>query len=72
MTGKMPKTAAGPRSAVFLDRDGTVSEEVGYLYDSSMYRIFPWTGAGNTTAQREGPACDPGNQPVGYRARLLH
>ena len=44
MTGKMPKTAAGPRSAVFLDRDGTVSEEVGYLYDSSMYRIFPWTG----------------------------
>jgi D-glycero-D-manno-heptose 1,7-bisphosphate phosphatase len=31
--------------AVFLDRDGTVSEEVGYMYDVSLYRVFPWTGA---------------------------
>ncbi len=30
--------------AVFLDRDGTVSEEIGYMYDVSLYRIFPWTG----------------------------
>jgi D-glycero-D-manno-heptose 1,7-bisphosphate phosphatase len=32
------------KSAVFLDRDGTVSEEVGYMYDVSQYRVFPWTG----------------------------
>ncbi len=31
-------------SAIFLDRDGTVSEEVGYMYDVSLYRVFPWTG----------------------------
>ena len=30
--------------AVFLDRDGTVSEEIGYIYDVSLYRVFPWTG----------------------------
>jgi D-glycero-D-manno-heptose 1,7-bisphosphate phosphatase len=30
--------------AVFLDRDGTVSEEVGYMYDVSLYKVFPWTG----------------------------
>lgn len=31
-------------AAVFLDRDGTVSEEVGYMYDESLYKVFPWTG----------------------------
>jgi D-glycero-D-manno-heptose 1,7-bisphosphate phosphatase len=30
--------------AVFLDRDGTVSEEVGYMYDVSQYKVFEWTG----------------------------
>ncbi|KAF0245446.1 MAG: D-glycero-D-manno-heptose 1 7-bisphosphate phosphatase [bacterium] len=29
--------------AVFLDRDGTVSEEVGYVNHLSRYRLFPWT-----------------------------
>lgn len=32
------------KRAVFLDRDGTVSEEIGYMYDVSLYRVFPWTG----------------------------
>jgi len=31
------------RPAVFLDRDGTISEEVGYMTDLSKYSIFPWT-----------------------------
>ena len=31
------------RPAVFLDRDGTVSEEVGYMQSLSMYSVFPWT-----------------------------
>jgi len=32
-----------PRAAVFLDRDGTISEEVGYLNDVSHFRMFPFT-----------------------------
>ena len=31
-----------PRPAVFLDRDGTISEEVGYLNDASQFRLFPF------------------------------
>lgn len=27
-----------------MDRDGTVSEEVGYMYHAGLYRLFPWTG----------------------------
>jgi len=27
-----------------MDRDGTVSEEVGYMYHAGLYRPFPWTG----------------------------
>jgi D-glycero-D-manno-heptose 1,7-bisphosphate phosphatase len=27
-----------------MDRDGTVSEEVGYMYHSGLYKPFPWTG----------------------------
>lgn len=35
----MPDSAA-LRPAVFLDRDGTISEEVGYLNHTSRFRIF--------------------------------
>ena len=27
-----------------MDRDGTVSEEVGYMYHSGLYQPFPWAG----------------------------
>ena len=30
------------RPAVFLDRDGTISEEVGYLNHVSRFRLFPF------------------------------
>jgi D-glycero-D-manno-heptose 1,7-bisphosphate phosphatase len=30
------------RRAVFIDRDGTVSEEVGYVNHVSRYRVFPF------------------------------
>lgn len=30
------------RPAVFLDRDGTISEDVGYLNDVSQFRMFPF------------------------------
>jgi len=31
------------RSAVFLDRDGTVSEEVGYVNHLDRFKIYPWS-----------------------------
>jgi len=31
-----------PRSVVFLDRDGTISEEVGYVNHIDRLRLFPW------------------------------
>jgi histidinol-phosphate phosphatase family protein len=33
-----------PRPAVFLDRDGTVSEDIGHMLDPDAMSIFPWTG----------------------------
>ena len=27
-----------------MDRDGTVSEEVGYMYHAALYKVFPWAG----------------------------
>ena len=30
------------RPAVFIDRDGTISEEVGYVNHTSRYRVFPY------------------------------
>jgi D-glycero-D-manno-heptose 1,7-bisphosphate phosphatase len=32
--------SAGSRPAVFLDRDGTIAEEVGYLNHASRFRMF--------------------------------
>lgn len=33
------------RRAVFIDRDGTISEEVGYINHPSRYRVFPYSPA---------------------------
>jgi len=33
---------SGERRAVFIDRDGTISEEVGYVNHVSRYRVFPF------------------------------
>ncbi|MCL6613779.1 MAG: HAD family hydrolase, partial [Firmicutes bacterium] len=33
------------RPAVFLDRDGTISEEIGYIRDPSQYRLLPGAAA---------------------------
>ena len=27
-----------------MDRDGTLSEEIGYMYEAGLYRPFPWAG----------------------------
>ena len=34
---------ASLRPVVFLDRDGTISEEVGYVNHIDRLRLFPWT-----------------------------
>ncbi|HZG51056.1 MAG TPA: HAD family hydrolase [Pyrinomonadaceae bacterium] len=34
--------ASARRRAVFIDRDGTISEEVGYVNHPSRYRVFPY------------------------------
>ena len=31
--------------AIFMDRDGTISEEIGYMYRAGLYRPFPWAGS---------------------------
>jgi len=37
--------SGGARNAVFLDRDGTIAEEVGYLNHASRFRMFPFVAA---------------------------
>ncbi len=33
------------KAAVFLDRDGTISEEVGYVNHRDRFKLYPWTAA---------------------------
>ena len=33
------------RPAVFIDRDGTISEEVGYINHPSRFRVFPYAAS---------------------------
>ncbi len=40
----MPEQSA-LRPAVFLDRDGTIAEEVGYLNHATRFRMFPFVAA---------------------------
>jgi len=36
---------SSPRPAVFLDRDGTIAEEMGYMNHLSRFRVFPFAAA---------------------------
>jgi D-glycero-D-manno-heptose 1,7-bisphosphate phosphatase len=40
----MRENSNSPDKAIFMDRDGTVSEEIGYMYHAGLYKPFPWTG----------------------------
>jgi D-glycero-D-manno-heptose 1,7-bisphosphate phosphatase len=44
------------RPAVFLDRDGTIIEERGYLERLEQIRFFPWTGDALRLLKRAGYA----------------
>jgi len=34
---------SGGRPAIFIDRDGTISDEIGYVNHVSRFRVFPWS-----------------------------
>jgi D-glycero-D-manno-heptose 1,7-bisphosphate phosphatase len=38
-------TSKMKQRAVFMDRDGTISEEVGYINHASRFRLFPYSAA---------------------------
>lgn len=42
------------RPAVFLDRDGTINEPVGFVNHLSLFRLFPWSTEAIRLINREG------------------
>jgi D-glycero-D-manno-heptose 1,7-bisphosphate phosphatase len=52
-----PAPAARPRAAVFLDRDGTLIEEVHYLSDPAQVRVLPGAAGAVRTLRAAGFAC---------------
>lgn len=42
------------RRAVFIDRDGTISEEVGYVNHPSRFRVFPYSAEAIRTLNENG------------------
>jgi D-glycero-D-manno-heptose 1,7-bisphosphate phosphatase len=42
------------RPAIFLDRDGTLNESVGFVNHPSRFRLFPWTVNAIRTLRDEG------------------
>ncbi|HYG80879.1 MAG TPA: HAD family hydrolase [Pyrinomonadaceae bacterium] len=42
------------RRAVFMDRDGTISEEVGYVNHPARYRVFPYSAEAVRTLNESG------------------
>ena len=50
----MNGASSGVRRAVFIDRDGTISEEVGYVNHVSRYRVFPFAAEALRTLHEAG------------------
>lgn len=46
--------APGPLPAVFLDRDGTICEEVGYVNHLDRLRVYPWSAKAIRKLNRAG------------------
>lgn len=45
---------SGARRAVFIDRDGTISDEVGYVNHVSRYRVYPFAAEAVSALHRAG------------------
>jgi D-glycero-D-manno-heptose 1,7-bisphosphate phosphatase len=43
VNGRIDSEGRGARRAAFLDRDGTIIEEVGYLDRPERVELYPWT-----------------------------
>ena len=53
--GKRAASPSGPSvTAVFLDRDGTLCEEVGYVNHIDRLKLFPWTAEAIRKLNRAG------------------
>ncbi len=46
--------SGGGRPAVFLDRDGTLNVDVGYLHAIEQLELYPWTGDALRLLKRAG------------------
>ena len=57
--------------AAFLDRDGTIIEEVGYLDRPERVELFPWSGGRDSRAEPGRRARGSGVEPVGRCPRVL-
>lgn len=58
-----PEPRAPKQTAVFLDRDGTISQEVGYVNHLERIRLYPWACEGIRKLNRAGvPAIVVTNQ----------
>jgi len=49
-----PKPPAPRKTAVFLDRDGTINEEVGYVNHLHRVRLYPWASEAIRKLNRAG------------------
>ena len=47
-------TRNSSKPAIFLDRDGTLNEPVGFVNHASLFRLFPWTVDAIRLINREG------------------
>jgi D-glycero-D-manno-heptose 1,7-bisphosphate phosphatase len=54
MTRPAANLPAVPRRAVFLDRDGTICEEMGYLNHIRRFHVFPFAAAAIRRLNRKG------------------
>jgi len=46
--------SSGRRPAIFIDRDGTISHEVGYVNHPTRFRLFPYAAEAVRLANRSG------------------
>lgn len=53
-TAPLPPHPSAPRRAVFLDRDGTLLEDPGYLNDPDQVRLLPGAGEAAASLKRAG------------------
>ncbi len=68
-----PRGACRPfemKRAIFLDRDGTLNVDVGYLHRLEDLELFPWTTDALRLLKRAGYHADRRHQSVGHRARV--